>query len=640
MTAYIHLSKYSKWVEEDYRREPTWIDTTGRLRNYWEGKYPDVFQIHSELDDVFNAIDDQKVMPSMRSLMTAGKALDRDNAAGFNCAGVAVNHQRVFDEIFYLLMCGAGVGFSVERQYIDKLPEVAETFHDTDTTIDVRDSKLGWAKALKELIAFLYNGDIPLWDTSAVRPAGARLKTFGGRASGPEPLDNLFRYVVNVFHKAAGRKLNSLECHDLICKIADTVIVGSVRRSACISLSNLSDPRMARAKRGEWYHKNPERKLANNSVAYTEKPDLEAYLKETRNIYQSKAGERGIINKKALKRKAIECGREHNGDYLLNPCGEAILRDTGGLCNLTEVVIKPGDNLEDLKRKVKYATILGTLQATLTDFRYLRKVWKDNQEEERLLGVSFTGIMDHQVMSGRGESISDGYIEKWSGGKAWSLPDVLESLYEVARETNKKWAGILGIPTSGQLTLVKPSGTVSQLVGSASGIHPRYSPYYLRRVTQDLKDPLTTLMIEQGIPYVIREDKAMFSFPIKSPEGAVCAREMGAIQQLELWKIYREHWCDGNPSQTIYYTDDTFLAVQDWVYKNWDIIGGLSFFPLDDFIYDRDAQPYLEITEEEYKEAVEKFPKEINWDDLPAYEIEDTTTGSQEFACSGNQCEL
>ena len=557
-----------------------------------------------------------------------------------NCAAIAVNHPRVFDEIFYLLMCGCGVGFSVERQYTNELPKVAEEFHDTDTTIDIKDSKLGWAKGLKELIALLYNGDIPIWDLSSVRPEGSRLRTFGGRASGPEPLDALFRYTVRLFCRAAGRRLNSLECHDLICKIADTVIVGSVRRSACISLSNLTDDRMRRAKNGEWYLTNPQRMLANNSVAYTEKPDLISYLKEFRNLYQSKAGERGIVNKEALRDKAEGCGREYEGDYLLNPCGEAILRDSGGMCNLTEVVVRSDDTLEDLKRKVKYATILGTLQSTLTEFRYLRSIWKTNQEEERLLGISLTGIMDHTVMSNKAPTISDYYVEKWAEGMGWCLEDILYQLKGVARETNSRWAELLGIPASKQLTLVKPSGTVSQLCGTSSGIHPRFAPFYLRRVTQDNKDPMTEMMKSQEIPYVVRGEKTIFSFPIKSPDGSIVARDMGAMQQLELWKIYRDYWCDGNPSQTIYYTDDEFLEVQSWVWKNWDSIGGLSFFPLDDYIYDKDAQPYLEITEEEYEEYLKDFPEEIDWATLSNFEYEDGTSSPQEFACAGDNCEL
>jgi len=641
LSEYIKISKYSRWLPKGGRRE-TWFESVQRLKNFWTD------QIGAQwFDDscgpIFKAIEDEEVMPSMRSLMTAGKALQRDHASGFNCAAIAINHQRCFDEIFYLLMCGSGVGYSVERQYTNRLPEVAEEFHETETTIDVADSKIGWARGLKELISLLYNGDIPLWDLSSIRPSGARLTTFGGRASGPGPLDTLFRYTVRIFTQAQGRKLNSIECHDLVCKIADTVIAGSVRRSACISLSNLTDDRMRRAKMGEWYLTNPERALANNSVAYTEKPDLVSFLKEFRSIYQSKAGERGIINKEALRDKAEECGREHKGDYLLNPCGEAILRDTGGLCNLTEVIVRPTDSLADLKRKVRYATILGTMQSTLSNFRYLRKIWRDNQEEERLLGVSFTGIMDHPMMSGKVTENSAGYrsdhLKVWQDfPNCKELPDVLDTLYEVVRETNKEWAKKLGISVSKQLTLVKPSGTVSILANTASGIHPRFAPYYLRRVTQDNKDPLTEFMKDKGIPYVINGEKTIFSFPTKSPEGAICAKDIGPLEQLKLWKIYRDHWCDGNPSQTIYYTDDTFLQIQQWIWDNWKSIGGLSFFPLDDFIYDKATQPLLEVTEDEYEEQMESFPKDIKWVDYR--EQEDNSEGSQQYACSGPSCEL
>jgi len=630
---YIHMSKYAKWIDADACREQSWQVSVGRLVGFWEERFPRLTdEMAGDWGPSVQSMMDQDVMPSMRTLMTAGPALDRDEAAGFNCAAIGINHMRCFDEVFYLLMCGTGVGFSVERCYTDKLPEVSEDFHDTDTTIDVHDSKIGWAKGLKELIALLYNGDVPLWDLSSIRPAGARLKTFGGRASGPDPLDHLFRYTVRLFTRANGRRLTSIECHDLVCQIADTVIVGSVRRSACISLSNLSDSLMARAKRGQWYDTNPERQLANNSVAYTAKPDMGSYLKEMRNIYDSKAGERGIVNKKALAAKASGCGREHNGDYLLNPCGEAILRDSGGLCNLTEVVVRSTDTLDDLKRKVQHATVLGTLQSTLVNFRYLRKVWSDNQRDERLLGVSLTGIMDHPVMSGQVKGMDVGVHDELKG---W-----LKELKETARETNIRWADALGIPHSLQLTLVKPSGTVSKLVNSSSGIHCRYAPYYLQRVTQDCKDPLTDMMIYMGIKHAIRGDKVIFTFPIKSPDGARCAREIGAMEQLELWKVYREHWCEGNPSQTIYYTDKDFLQVQSWVYENWDVIGGLSFFPLDDGIYDKETQPYLEIDEERYLTELEAFPKNLDWGLLNRFEFEDNTTSSQELACGGGGCEL
>lgn len=657
MAEYIHLSKYSRWIEEDNRRE-TWDETVDRLHGFWSHR---ISGPQSDLLETIDALRDKEAMPSMRTMMTAGKALERDNIAGFNCAGIAVNHPRVFDEIFYLLMCGSGVGFSVERQYTNRLPEVAEAIHDSDTTIKIRDSKIGWSKGLKELIALLYNGDCPSWDLTLVRPAGERLRTFGGRASGPLPLDNLFKHTVRLFKNAVGRKLSSLECHDLVCKIADTVIVGSVRRSACISLSNLTDDRMRRAKMGDWWNMFPYRALANNSIAFTEKPDMESYTKEFRAIYQSKAGERGIINKEALRSKAESCGREYDGDYILNPCGEAILRDSGGVCNLSEIVARPSDSLLDLRRKAISATIFGTLQSSLTDFRYLRKIWTKNQIEERLLGVSLTGIMDHSVLSWQKThfSIPQGTpikteeeltFYKELGAQSIRqigdqtveevfiyLEDALEYLKNIVRETNIKWAKILGIEPSLQLTLIKPSGTVSQLCGTSSGIHPRFAPYYIRRVTQDIKDPLTSLMVEEGVPYVIAGEKAIFSFPIKSPEGAVCARDMGAMEQLGLWELYRDHWCDGNPSQTIYYTDSDFLNIQAWVYNKWDKIGGLSFFPLDDNVYEN--APYEEISEEKYEELALQFP-DIDWSKLPEFEKEDGTCVNTEFACAGGQCDF
>jgi len=627
MQTYIHLSKYSRWIDKENRRE-TWDETIDRFHDYWLDRYTNDGNIDDTIESYINNMTEyirrRDVMPSMRVMMTAGKALKRDEAAGYNCSAAAVTHPRVFDECFYLLMCGCGFGFSVERQYINRLPSIDEEMYESETVIVVRDSKIGWATALKELISMLYNGQIPRWDLSKVRPAGARLKTFGGRASGPEPLNKLFKFTVRLFKNAKGRKLRSIECHDLICKIAETVIVGSVRRSATISLSNLTDDRMRRAKTGQWWIIEPQRGLANNSVAYTEKPDIDAFSKEWRTLYKSKSGERGIINKVALKQKAEACGREYDGDYIINPCGEAILRDTGGFCNLTEQIIRPNDTLEVMKEKAKWATVIGVFQSTLTNFRYLRKVWKNNAEEERLLGISMTGIMDHKILSGQ-----EGFdvLEEW-----------LTEIKQVCRETANEVADALGINRPTQLTLVKPSGTVSQLCDTSSGIHPRYSKYYIRRVRNDKKDPLSQLMIDAGIKYVEDDDKYIFEFYIKSPDHSICNGDMGALKQLQLWKVYRNTYCDGNPSQTIYYTDDDYFAVADWIWKNWDDIGGLSFFPKDDHIYEN--APYEAISKEKYDELVSKFPKEIHWDRLPEYEKEDTTQMETELACAGGQCDL
>ena len=626
--SYIHLSKYSKFREEENRRE-TWEETVSRYTNFFRGRHP---ELKEELDEVHSFILEKKVAPSMRGLATAGPALTRCNTVGYNCCAIGVDHPRVFDEIFYLLMGGSGVGFSVMSKHIEKLPIIAESFHDTKSTIVVQDSRTGWAKALKELVSLLYAGDVPKFDVSLVRPAGARLRTHGGRASGPQPLLNLFNTFIRVFKGAKGRRLNSLEVHDLCCTIADTVIVGSVRRSACISFSDVSDERMRGAKSGQWYldPNTATRALANNSAMYLDKPDLTTYMKEMRGMYTSKSGERGIVNQEALRSKAERTGREHDGMYILNPCGEVILRDSGGFCCLTEVIVRSTDTLEDLKEKVRVATIIGTLQCTLTDFKYIRKIWQKNAEEERLLGVSLTGIMDHGVMSG----MNDKHFNK-ELLKHW-----LQQLKQVAIDTNKEWSKKLGINESKQLSAIKPSGTVSSLMGTSSGIHPRYAPFYIRRATQDVKDPLTQLMIDQGIPHVVVKDKVIFEFVIKSPTTSVTRDMLGPIEQLEIWKIYAEEWCDGNPSQTIYYSDSTFLSVVDWVYKHWDSVVGLSFFPGEEGQSIYANAPFQECTEEEYNQKVAAFP-EVDFSKLINYEKNGDEVGvTQEYACSGDKCEL
>lgn len=555
--------------------------------------------------------------------MTAGKALDRDNVAGFNCAYLVIDHPRAFDELMYILLCGTGVGFSVERQYVSKLPEVAEGFYDTDTVIRVADSKIGWAKSLRELVSLLYAGQVPRWDVSAVRPAGSVLKTFGGRASGPEPLVELFQFTVQLFRSAAGRRLSSVECHDLVCKIAEVVVVGGVRRSALISLSNLTDDRIRRAKHGQWWIDNPQRALANNSACYTEKPDFEAFLNEWKSLYESRSGERGFFSRPAAKKQAARNGRrDADHDFGTNPCSEIILRPNQ-FCNLSEVVVRPEDTIGDLTRKVRVAAILGTLQATLTDFRYLRKIWKDNTEEEALLGVSLTGIMDHPLLSDYADP---------------ELPIILNNLKEVAIETNKQWAEMLGINPSAAITCVKPSGTVSQLVDSASGIHARFSPYYIRRVRADLRDPLCTVLKDAGVPWevdVTNPSTLVFSFPKRAPEGAVCASDVSGINQLSLWEVYQEYWCEHKPSITVYYKDDEFMEIGQWLYNNFDDVSGVSFLPHSEHTYKQ--APYESITKEVYEKMIQGFPTDFDWD-IP--EEDDATTGSQELACVGTSCEL
>jgi ribonucleoside-diphosphate reductase alpha chain len=568
--------------------------------------------------------------------MTAGDALDRDNVAGFNCSYLAIDNVRSFDELMYILLCGTGVGFSVERQYIANLPTVSEDFHDSDTTIVVADSKIGWAKAFRELVGLLYQGQIPKWDVSRVRAAGARLKTFGGRASGPEPLVDLFRFTIKTFQGAKGRKLNSLECHDLVCKIADIVVVGGVRRSALISLSNLTDDRMRHAKMGQWWEDNPQRALANNSICYTEKPDVRAFLQEWTALYESKSGERGIYNRVASQKIAERNGRRDKSyDFGTNPCSEIILRNKQ-FCNLTEVVVRPEDTLDTLKEKVRIAAILGTLQATLTNFRYLSKEWKKNTEEEALLGVSLTGIMDHKTLSG----FTRGFEE--DGSPITTLQDWLSELKETAIETNREWAAQLGINPSTAITCVKPSGTVSQLVDSASGIHPRYAAHYIRTVRTDKKDPIYHFLKDKGVPVedaIGKENStAVFSFPMKAPTGGVMRDDMTALEQLELWKIYAEHWCEHKPSITVYVREEEWLDVGAWVWKHFDLLSGVSFLPHTDHIYKQ--APYQEITEEEYERALAAMPKEIDWSLLSEYETTDMTTGSQELACVAGSCEI
>jgi len=638
---YIHKSRYSRWIDSENKRED-YPQTVARLIDFWRKERPVVPE--EVLTELEQAILNLEVMPSMRSLMTAGVALARDHVAGYNCSYRAIDDIRAFDEIMYILLCGTGVGFSVERQYINELPEVAEEFTETETTIVVRDSKVGWASAYRELLALLYGGKIPKWDVSKVRPAGSRLRTFGGRASGPEPLVELFNFTIDLFKKAKGRKLNSLECHDLVCKIADIVVVGGVRRSALISLSNLTDERMRGAKTGQWWTDNPQRALANNSVCYTEKPDIGIFIKEWLNLYESKSGERGIFSREAARKIAARNGRrDPSWDFGTNPCSEIILRSKQ-FCNLTEVVIRPEDTLELLKEKVRKATILGTLQASLVNFRYLSSKWKKNTEEEALLGVSLTGIMDHSLLSGRVKSNS-AFIDFARINKAGmdipKLPDVLQELKEVAIETNKEWAEKLGINPSAAITCVKPSGTVSQLVDSASGIHPRYSEYYVRTVRTDKKDPLYMFLKEQGIPVedcIGKESStAVFSFPMKTPSHSVMRNDMSAIDQLELWKIYAEHWCEHKPSITVYVRENEWLDVGAWVYKHFDLVSGVSFLPHSDHVYQQ--APYQEITEEEYNEWIKNFPT-IDWDKFSEYEADDYTTGSFELACAGGACEV
>ena len=619
---FIATSRYARWIEAEKRRE-TWAETVSRFTSNVVGnKISD----NSVIKEIEEAILNLEVMPSMRAVMTAGPALDRDNTAGYNCSYLPVDDPKAFDEAMFILLCGTGVGFSVERQYVNKLPEVPEKLFVSEDIISVHDSKEGWAKALRKLIAMLYAGEIPTWDTSKIRPAGARLKTFGGRASGPGPLEELFRFVIEKFKAAQGRKLSSIECHDIMCKIGDVVVVGGVRRSAMISLSNLSDDRMRHAKSGMWWENNPQRALANNSVAYTEKPDMETFMREWLSLVESKSGERGIFSRLASQKQAAKNGRrDASYDFGTNPCSEIILRPYQ-FCNLTEVVVRETDTLETLTRKVRLAAIIGTVQSTLTNFPYLRKIWQKNTEEERLLGVSLTGIMDNALTNGKKENLSN----------------TLEHLKNVAIATNREWAERLGINPSAAITCVKPSGTVSQLVDSASGIHARHSAYYIRTVRGDNKDPLTQFMKDQGIPAapcVMKPDSTtVFSFPMKSPEGAVTRNDMTAIEQLELWLTYQRYWCEHKPSITVTVRDHEWMEVGAWVYTHFDEVSGISFLPHSDHTYQQ--APYQECTKHDYETLLSVMPDSIDWSKLSDYEKEDTSKGTNTFACSSGVCEI
>jgi len=619
---YIHTSRYARYDESIGRRE-TWHETVRRYFDFMESHLETNFNYNmgSLRQKLEGAVASLQVMPSMRALMTAGVALQRDHTAGYNCSYIPIDDVRSFDEVMYILLCGTGVGFSVEYNNVEKLPIVAEKFSRSETVIVVEDSKAGWASAFRELLAMLYSGQIPKIDVTQVRPAGARLKTFGGRASGPQPLVDLFDFAIELFQKAAGRQLEAIECHDLVCKVGEVVVVGGVRRSALISLSNIQDDNVRKAKSGQWWIENGQRALANNSAVYTRTPDMGLFMSEWKALYESKSGERGIFNRQAAKNKVAESGRrdvEH--EFGTNPCSEIILRPYQ-FCNLTEVVVRAEDTKESLQEKVKLATILGTFQSTLTDFKYLRNIWKENTEAERLLGVSLTGIMDNRL------TISP-------------TPSFLRGLRETAVECNQLLSSQLGINQSTAITCVKPSGTVSQLVDSASGIHTRYSQYYIRTVRMDMKDPLTQLLIDKGVPHepdVMKPDDVMvFSFPQESPRGCLTTSSLTALQQLETWLMYQRHWCEHKPSVTVSVKEDEWMEVGAWVYNNFEEVAGISFLPALDHVYKQ--APYQAITEDEYKQAISTMPTDIDFRDLD--EKEDNTTGSQEFACTGNSCEL
>ena len=622
---FIHKSRYARWIDGEERRE-NWDETVDRYMDFMQSQVEDKCNVRVDLGEVREAVLSLQVMPSMRAMMTSGPALARDNICGYNCSYIPVDSPRSFDECMYILMCGTGVGFSVERENVDKLPVVSDNFSSSSTVINVADSKPGWAKAYRELVALLYAGQVPSWDTSAIRPAGARLKVMGGRASGPQPLIDLFNFTIEIFKKAAGRRLFPIECHDLMCKVGEVVVVGGVRRSALISLSNLNDDQMRHAKAGQWWETEGQRALANNSVAYKTKPEMGTFMREWLALYDSKSGERGMFNREAAEKQVARNGRRETGHmWGTNPCSEIVLRPYQ-FCNLSEIVVRENDTLESLKHKVKLATILGTMQSTLTDFKYLRKVWKDNTEEERLLGVSLTGIMDHHVLSKNVDS------------KRW-----LQEMRDVAIETNREYAELLGIPVSAAITCVKPSGTVSQLTDSASGIHARHNDYFIRTVRGDNKDPLTQFLVDSGVPAerdVMKPDNVtVFSFPMQSPKGAVTRTQTTAVDQLELWKTYAIHWCEHKPSITVSVKEEEWMDVGAWVYENFDVASGVSFLPHSDHTYQQ--APYQDIEPDEYLEWKQRMEVvHIDWNKLTEFEKEDNTSGSRELACTAGVCEV
>ena len=622
---YIHTSRYARFIDTKGRRE-TWSETVQRYFDFMENhlKENHNYKLQKELrSELEGAVLSLSIMPSMRALMTAGAALERDNTAGYNCSYIPIDDVRSFDEVMYILLCGTGVGFSVERNNIEKLPVIAEQFNKSDTVIVVQDSKAGWARAFKELLAMLYGGEIPKIDVTRIRPAGARLKTMGGRASGAQPLVNLFDFAIDMFKKAAGRRLDAIEAHDLVCKVGEVVVVGGVRRSALISLSSIQDDQMRKAKSGQWWLENGQRALANNSGCYSRTPDMGLFMSEWKSLYDSKSGERGIFNRQAAKNKAAENERRDTSfEFGTNPCCEIILRPYQ-FCNLTEVVIRATDGMKDIKNKVRLATILGTFQSTLTDLKYLRKIWKDNTEAERLLGVSLTGIMDNQLTNK-------------------PTKERLQEMRAVAVDTNKYLAKKLKINQSAAITCVKPSGTVSQLVDSASGIHSRHSDYYIRTVRGDTKDPLTRFLIDKGIPHepdvTKPSDVMVFSFPIKSPDKSITRNDMSALEQLDMWLMYQRHWCEHKPSVTISVRENEWLKVGSWVYENFDEVAGISFLPHVEHSYKQ--APYQDIDRNEYLKLHKNMPVNLDFKELQNYESEDNTTGSQELACVGNVCEL
>jgi len=622
---FISLSRYARWKDEELRRE-TWDETVHRFISFMRNhlKENTSYELEESLEDeLYQAIYMHEVMPSMRLLMTAGEPVEIDNICAYNCSYLAINRPQAFDEVLYILMNGTGVGFSVEKEDVDKLPEIPADIEKVDRTIIVGDSKLGWAKAFRQLLESLWNGEEVSVDYSKIRPMGSRLKTFGGRASGPDPLKKLFGFTVDTFREAAGRHLKPIEVHDIVCKIGSCVEVGGVRRSALISLSDLNDADLRVAKTGEWWREKSFRSQANNSAVYEGKPSMGQFMEEWVSLYNSKSGERGIFNRDACRTVISRNGRrEANHKFGTNPCSEIILRDMQ-FCNLTEVVIRESDCTDTLMRKVQLATILGTFQASLTNFRHINPNFEQNCREEALLGVSLTGIMDNHLT-------------------ASADPELLTNLKATAISTNEKYADKLGINKSKAITCVKPSGTVSQLVDSASGIHPRHSEYYIRRVRGDLKDPMTQYMMANGFPHeqcsYQPENVVVFSFPQASPTSSIMRDQLSAIDHLKIWKRYQLYWCEHKPSITVSIKDHEWMEVGQFVWDNFELMSGISFLPYSEHTYEQ--APYEEIDEDSYARMVTDLPCLDSWEGLKKWEVEDSTKGAQTAACVAGQCEI
>jgi len=616
---FVYIRTYSRWIEEKKRRE-TWEETVDRFMNFIVKERVDKIP-NKVLKKIKEKILNFEVMPSMRAMWSAGNAAKNENVSMYNCAFTAVDKPEAFAESLYILMCGTGLGYSVEKEIIEQFPTIPKIEIDKKETIVIEDSRKGWADSLKYLVNSLFEGKDIDFDYSQLRPKGARLITMGGRSSGPAPLINLHQYIRETFFKAQGRKLTPIECSDIMNQIADSVVVGGVRRSSQISLSDLEDEEMRNAKIWPF---PPRRSMSNNSAIYRIKPKAVEFLKEWASLAISGTGERGIFNIETAQKN---CPERRKGKYIqgVNPCGEVNLRNKQ-FCNLSEVVITENDDFDTLLDKVETATWLGVIQSTFTDFPYLSKEWKKNCEEERLLGVSLTGQMDNPIILS---------------------VEILKALKRKAQKIAEHASKIMEINNPTAITLVKPSGTVSQLVDSSSGIHTRYAKYYIRRYRISSTDPLLKMIKDQGItvkPENGQEDLKeneistyVISFPIKSPENAVTRNNLSAIEQLEWYKKIQTNYCEHNASMTVYVKDEEWFEVGNWVYKNWNIVNGISFLPYDGGKYKQ--APYEEITEEQYNKLIKSF-KTIDYSQLSKYELEDNTEGAKMYNCSGDKCEI